>query len=261
MPHLNPHHTPARLDQLEQAAVDVWCARLEPPAEIEGLRDLLSADEQARAAEFHRERDALEFVGSRAMLRSILADYTDIPAKSISFIYGAAGKPALAEQGVRDDIRFNLSHAGGLVLCVVTHGREAGIDVEKIDARLASTAIGELVFSANEMARLLAAPAGYEAETFFTCWTRKEAYVKARGVGAALILPKLDLPPAPGGSMRCGDSEWTLLSFTPAPGYIAAVAVEGSEVDLRVREYRMPTAGFSDAPGGDRGNRAIHAGS
>jgi len=260
MPHPSPNRAPLLPSQLEHAVVDVWCARLEPSVDVQALRCLLSADEQARAARFRLDRHALEFAFGRAMLRRILASYTGIPAERISFVYGASGKPALAEQSAHHDIRFNLSHCAGLVLCVVARGREVGIDVEQIDVRLAGTAIAKFFFSANETAQLRAAPVGCAGETFFTCWARKEAYVKARGIGAALISPELDLPPAPATSVRCGATEWTLVSFTPAPGYVAAFAVEGDGVDLRFRECRMPKACFS-ARGEGRGNRAIHAGS
>lgn len=260
MPHPSLNHAPLLPNQLEQTVVDVWCARVERLVDVQALRCLLSADEQARAAQFRLDRHALEFTFGRAMLRSILASYTGTPAERISFVYGASGKPALAGQSVRDDIRFNLSHCAGLVLCIVARGREVGVDVEQIHGRLASTVIAELFFSANETARLRAAPVGCAAETFFTFWARKEAYVKARGIGAALILPELDLPTAPTTSVRCGGTEWTLISFTPAPGYVAAVAAEGGGVALRLCEYRMPKAGFSYAREG-RGNRTIHAGS
>jgi 4'-phosphopantetheinyl transferase len=260
MRHPSLDRAPLLPNQLKHAVVNVWCARLEPAVDIQALRCLLSADELARAAQFRLDRHALEFVFGRAMLRRILASYTGTPAERISFVYGASGKPALAEQNGGHDIRFNLSHCARLLLCIVAWGREVGIDVEEIDARLASRAIAKLFFSAKETARLRAAPVGCAAKTFFTCWTRKEAYVKARGIGVALILPELDLPAAPTTSVHCDGKEWTLVSFTPAPGYVAAIAVEGSGVDLRLREYRMPKAGFSDARGEDRGNRAIHAG-
>jgi 4'-phosphopantetheinyl transferase len=204
------------------------------------------------------------------MLRKSLSSYTGIPAECISFVYGSTGKPALAEQRGSYDIRFNLSHSGGLVVCVVaafpkTMGREVGIDVERIDRRLAGNAIAELYFSANEKALLRAASAERAAEVFFTCWTRKEACVKATGVGAAQILPELDLPAPPASSVCCGGTQWTLLSFKPAPGYVAAVALENKEgvgVHLHLSEYKMaiPKTGFAFAREEDRGNRAIYAG-
>jgi 4'-phosphopantetheinyl transferase len=260
MPHLISKRVPLLQNQLDHGVVYVWWARPEPSADGQAPRNLLSADEQTRAAQFRLERDALEFTFGRAMLRMILASYTGIPAECISFIYGASGKPAMAEQSACHDIRFNLAHCAGMVLCMVARGREVGIDVEQIDGR-ASTAMAELFFSANETARLRAAPVGCAAETFFTCWVRKEAYVKARGIGAALIVPELDLPPPPATSVRRDGTEWTLVSFTPAPGFIAAIAVQGGGVHLRLCEYRMPKAGSSDAPGEGRGNRAIYSGS
>lgn len=245
-------------NQLGKPFIDVWCARQEPSVDLQGLRCLLSADEQARAAQFRFGRHALEFAFSRAMLRMLLASYTGIPAGRISFSYGVSGKPALAGQSARHNIRFNLSHSAGMVLCIVARGREVGIDVERVDGRLASIAIAELFFSENERARLRAAPVGCAAEMFFNCWVRKEAYVKARGIAAALIVPELDLPPPPATSVRCGGTDWTLVSFTPAFGYVAAIAVEGGGVRLRLCEYRMPKARFCGARGEDSGNRTIH---
>src|SRR5206468_1160556 len=65
---------------------------------------------------------------------------------------------------------------------------------------------------------------------FFRCWTRKEAYVKARGHGLTLALDRFEVPLEPGATRviaSCLDdpsecSRWSLREIVPAPGYLGA---------------------------------------
>ncbi len=69
---------------------------------------------------------------------------------------------------------------------------------------------------------------------FFNCWTRKEAFLKALGHGLSHPLDCFDVSLAPGEPARIlrvkiapgGDSGWCLGSFSPSPGFVAAVVTE-----------------------------------
>jgi 4'-phosphopantetheinyl transferase len=216
--------------------VHVWRATLDQtPAQIQSFRHNLAADEQARAERFHFERDCGHFIVARGVLRAILGGYLKRAPESASFCYGAHGKPALAGESGADAIRFNVSHSHGIALYAVTRGREVGVDLERIRSNLAVAEIAERFFSRREVAMLRTLPTEEQREAFFRTWTRKEAYLKARGEGLSLPLDQFDVSLAPGepaailGTQPASSeaSRWSLQELAPAPGYVAALAVEG----------------------------------
>lgn len=227
--------------------VHVWQASLNlPPALMEAFRQILAADELARAARFVFERDRGHFIAARGMLRTLLGRYVNREPATLSFHYGANGKPALVGEGGEAAIRFNLSHSHGAGLYAFSRGREVGIDLERMRADLAIMEIARRFFSPAEAAMLSALPIEAQRQAFFRCWTGKEAYVKARGHGLSLPLDQLDMPLGPeeqgaGPGEPSEASRWTLQEFTPAPGYAAALAVEG-------RGWRLACWRWPDRP-------------
>lgn len=216
--------------------VHVWRARLDvPPTRAERLLGLLARDERERAERFHFQRDRDRFIAARGLLRSILGGYLNVEPGSLRFDYGARGKPSLAPEHNPEGLRFNVSHSQGVALFAVARGRELGVDVERVSARVACEEIAARFFSARESARLFELPEGLRAEAFFNCWTRKEAYIKARGEGLALPLDLFDVSLVPGEPAALLEnriapeevSRWSLLELTPWPRFAAAIAVEG----------------------------------
>ncbi len=224
----------ARQDELH-----VWCARLDPPESmVERHRRTLSSDEQARAAAFVFARDRRRFTVARAILRAILGRYLGVDAGRIGFCYGRRGKPALAGEG---SLRFNIAHSEDVALYVVARGAEVGIDVERVRAISDLGGIAERVFSRRERATLRALPPADTLEAFFRCWTRKEAWIKATGVGLAQPLHESDVADAA--------SPWTLLEpppiETPPPPYVATVAAPGAGWRLAAWLWEPSAPGLS----------------
>jgi 4'-phosphopantetheinyl transferase len=231
-----PWRTPPERLILGCDEVHVWRATLDqPPSQIQSFFSNLAADEQARAERLYFERDREHFIVARGVLRTVLGRYLNQVPECLSLLYGSYGKPALAGQTDGDAIRFNVSHSQGLALYAVTRGREVGIDLERMRSDLAVAEIAERFFSRREVAMLRTLPAEAQRQAFYRCWTRKEAYIKARGEGLSLPLDRFDVSLAPGepaailGS-RPDPSEafrWSLQELTPAPDYVAALAAEG----------------------------------
>jgi 4'-phosphopantetheinyl transferase len=216
--------------------VHVWRATLEQtPSQIQSFLHNLAADEQARAERFYFERDCEHFIVARGVLRAILGGYLNRAPACLSFCYSSHGKPALAGTSDGDAIRFSVSHSHGVALYAVTRDREVGIDLERIRFDLAVAEIAERFFSRREVAMLRTLPTEVQCQAFFRCWTRKEAYIKARSEGLSLPLDQFDVSLAPGESAAIlgtqpdpsEASRWSLQELTPAPGYVAALAVEG----------------------------------
>ena len=208
----------------------VWLADLDDAAAVEGAGEVLSEDERARAQRFVFDVHRRRFIAARAWLRRCLAERLGRPAASLRFEYGPVGKPALAGT---DRLRFNLSHSGRYALLAVTEGAEVGVDIEHVRPLSDMEALAERVFSAAERAALAAVPADRRVEAFFAGWTRKEAYIKARGEGIGM-LGAIEVALSPGQAprlVRVADrpdepERWSIEALSPVPGFAAAVCLQ-----------------------------------
>src|SRR5438874_10904429 len=184
---------PVRPWALPEGEVHVWRTSLERPAEtVRRMRSVLARDEQRRADRFRFERDRSRYIVGRALLRGLLARYLQTAPESLEFRYGEFDKPAL-----RAGPWFNLSHSGPIALYAFSGDGEIGIDLELDDADFARERIAERFFSPAEVAVLRSQPPAAQPRAFLTCWTRKEAFIKARGDGLSLALDSFDVTLAP----------------------------------------------------------------
>lgn len=246
---ITPIHSwypPPKLIVLGKDEVHIWRASLDLPASgIWSLQQTLSADERKRAKRLYFQRDQEHFIVARGLLRAILGRYLNMQPGQLRFCYNPNGKPSLDRAYGGDVLRFNLSHSHGLALYAVTHGREIGIDLERIRPEVTEQQTAERFFSPQEVAVLNTLPANIRTEAFFNCWTRKEAYIKARGEGLSAPLDNFEVSLAPGEVAALlsfkGDpqetSRWSLQELYPGPGYVAAIAVEGSHRRLKCWQW------------------------
>ena len=205
---------------------------------LDRLEPLLSEDEIARADRFVLPEVRKRFVAGRGLLRVLLAGHLGTDPSALAFCYGPHGKPAL--EGPPHRLSFNLSHSAHMVVCAVSRSGELGIDVERLRPAVKYEAIARRFFSPHETAALLALPPASRPRAFFACWTRKEAYIKAKGGGLTIPLSSFDVSLAPGepvALLRAADPDetrrWVLHELDPSPGFVAALAV-----DRRVKELR-----------------------
>jgi 4'-phosphopantetheinyl transferase len=215
---------------------------------VQALERILAQDERERADRYVRAEDRSRFIVGRGVLRTILGSYTGLDPDHLRFGYNPFGKPALAAAAEGQAIHFNVSHADGLALIAVTGAREVGVDVERIRPDLGTGEIAERFFSRVEVAALRALPAARRLEAFFACWTRKEAYLKARGEGLSLPLDRFDVslgPEQPAALLAVHDDpaeavRWSLRELVPGPDHVAALAVEGHMWHLRCWQWPDP---------------------
>jgi 4'-phosphopantetheinyl transferase len=230
--------------------VHVWRAILDQPQDcIARFMRVLSLDERARADKFHFEADRKRHIIGRGLSRRLLGHCLGRPANELKFEYNEFGKPSLAA-GLYPPLQFNVSHSGELVLVALTLGRALGIDVERMQRDMAKEEIAARFFSPNECRALAALAPDMQCAAFFACWTRKEAYLKARGDGLSLPLDGFDVAFAPGEEPRLLETRhdpaearrWTMHAFNPGHGCKAALAVEGVEWKLKCWDW--PSAGL-----------------
>ena len=194
----------------------------------------LSAAEQQRAQRFHFQRDRTRFIVAHGILRRLLSRYVGCAPADLAFQDNAYGKPALHDAYGGTRVCFNMSHSYDLAVYAITRGRAVGIDVERLRDGVASQEIAARFFSQQEIATLRALPTAIQQHAFFLCWTRKEAYIKARGQGLSLPLSQFDVSLTPGEPAallrtREGPEEtarWSLFTLEPFIGAVAALAVE-----------------------------------
>lgn len=228
--------------------VHVWRFALDLDAPLfDCLHETLAEDERRRAARFHFEKDRRHFIAGRGGLRFLIGAYLRRQPKEIRFAYGNQGKPRLANEDNAEDFRFNLSHSHGLALLAVTRGREIGVDVERLrDMERDGEPLAERFFSPTEAAALRSLPPEQRREAFFSCWTRKEAYIKAKGQGLSLPLDQFDVSLRPGEAAALlatrfdpADAQhWSMQNLRPGAEYVAALVVEGHSWRLWCGDWR-----------------------
>jgi 4'-phosphopantetheinyl transferase len=227
--------------------VHVWLVRLGREAtRLACFYETLTSDELSRAASHHFKKDRDHFVVTRGVLRAILGCYLGVDPGLLSFCYSSSGKPSLTLEFGGDWLRFNVSHSCQLALIAVAYSRDVGVDVEWLRTEAATSDIAEHNFSRGEISRLCLLPVEKQVEGFFNCWTRKEAYIKARGEGLCMPLDKFEVSVDPGEPPRllrtdgdaCEPFRWSMRSLDAGSGYAAAVVAEGQ--DWRLRCWRWP---------------------
>ena len=168
----------------------------------------------------------------------------------IRFVYNAFGKPDVSPKSSKR-LTLNLSHSAGLALIAIARASNVGVDLEYIRARSDYADIARHFFSASEVDYLTALPNRLYAEAFFSCWTKKEAYLKACGEGLAIPLNSFSVPLTTDPAHTPADlyvaskdiapaKHWSLYTLRPAPGYAGALAIEGSGWRLSQWQWRMP---------------------
>jgi 4'-phosphopantetheinyl transferase len=234
------NHSPDVID-LGAGEAHVWRSSLDQNAEvIASLAALLSQDERQRVARYHRSVDRDRFIAGRGILRKIISAYLALAPCKLRFTYDEYGKPAVSDDQNDRAINFNLSHSGELALCAVTRGRVVGIDIEYVREDFATLDIAERFFSKDEVAALESLPMEQRTRGFFNCWSRKEAFIKAKGMGVSYPLDRFTVSLAPGLTPALlkvdGDEReamrWKMYELKPGAGYVAALIVAQPPVTL-----------------------------
>ncbi len=234
--------------ELGEGEVWVWAAALDlDENRLRALDGVLSSDERERAGRFVVPLHGKRFVAARGILRTILASYAGTEPAKIGFSYSARGKPFLSAASGRIDIRFNVSHAADRALIAVTKGREIGVDIESIRERAFDAEVVRRFFSPREGVEIRSMSEAARAGMFATFWARKEACIKASGLGLSFPLASFDVSGeareprvvVSGGDAAEGERSWTLVDVEAVPGFAAACAVEGAGLNVIRREFRF----------------------
>jgi 4'-phosphopantetheinyl transferase len=202
------------------------------------MRGLLSTEERAVADSLDSADRRRAYIAAHALLRVILSNYAGVAPNELIFRYGRRGKPELASPA--QDIQFNMSHSRDMVLVAVARGRRVGVDIEHVDEPGDVRRIAARFLSPRDRDAIEQLPAARQRDAFLRCWTRKEAYMKARGDGISRPLDDFDVVedddaarvrPRMAANPNEGDA-WALADVATPRGFMAAIAVEGRDFEF-----------------------------
>lgn len=212
--------------------VHVWSWALEPAAvDLAVQLEILDGQERERMERFHFAPDRARYAFAHANLRTILGSYLHQPAASVRFRTNKFGKPELEDSDPSSSFHFNLSHCRTIALLAVANAGPVGVDVEEV--RPIEPEVADTSFSANERLQLSKLRGDAWLAGFYRCWTRKEAILKAEGVGLSHALDSFDVSLGPKAELletrKPFSYPWRLHELFPSEGTIGTVATTHSD--------------------------------
>jgi 4'-phosphopantetheinyl transferase len=206
--------------------VAIW--RVDVPADAVVPSEVVGLAQRERAVRMRDRLEALCFLASHAVLRSVLAFELGRSQKGLELTADEFGKPRLPG----DALRFNMSRSGSSVLVGISAADEIGVDIEAIRELPEQENLAQTHLSGREYESWRGRSAALPEAAFLEFWTRKEACVKAAGIGLAMPFGRIDVasgvqqqPVAV--SFRFGLRDWKaqVVSLPMPSGLVAAAAV------------------------------------
>lgn len=229
--------------ELLKSEIHVFKANLEIGLNLENhFWKILTEEEKKRADRFRFPIHRAYFIAGRGILRQLLGRYLTILPQDLQFEYGPQGKPFLTHFL---DFQFNISHSKNHILLAFSKKNTIGIDVEVINPKIEFDIIAPRFFSKNEATTLLALPIEEQPAVFYNCWTRKEAFIKAKGGGLSIPLDQFEVTLLPEDEPKLlainwameEVENWYLYSFFLEENVVGALIVEGKTEEIRYFEF------------------------
>ena len=227
--------------------IDIWRADLD--AETPSLLHVLSPEELAKSAKFREEIHRNRYIRAHGLQRLLISRYTAIAPHLISLSANAFGKPLLDDDQNTLGLQFNMSHSGGMAAYAFSLDCNIGVDIEQLRSDDDLIALAHRYFARAEYEELCGLPASHRMQHFFQLWTRKEAYIKAKGSGLSIDLLREPTPAAKAivynnvGQEAAGNILVFDMDF--CGGYAGAVALESDSEKRSMRlSYRDWTWSF-----------------
>lgn len=232
---------------LEFGQIHVWYIKLNGAGQIcdrndHWLTQFLSQEELEKSRRFVRKSDRTRYAMSHIALRMILAHYLSLAPAAIRFTCNSFGKPSLLafEEGSHP-INFNLSHSGSYAIVAISRQGQLGVDIEKICAHHDIELLVNTYFSLTERQMFRLLPEDVHMLEFFRIWTRKEAFIKALGMGFSFPLSDFDvtvMPDVMPGILHISDSSydvtnWSVFNLKPKNPYVGSLVSWGEYMDVR----------------------------
>jgi 4'-phosphopantetheinyl transferase len=224
--------------------VAVWIARVSQARDsLIFLEPCLDSRDRERAARFRLPEDRARFVLGRGLLRKCLGHYLQLTPETIELAYTDRHRPIFPHD---ETVQFSISHSHDLVAFALTAGARVGIDLEYVQPKWDLPELAKRIFSEEELQTFQALPGHETPSAFFRAWTRKEAYLKARGEGITEGLRQISVPFGPEeiGSIRDTRDEsaartWRLLALPVPADYMGSLACDDAGKRLECSFVRL----------------------
>jgi 4'-phosphopantetheinyl transferase len=199
--------------------------------------EILDPDERLRAARLPGQKQRDAFTAAHALVRTALSAYGRRSPEEWRFAISPQGRPSVLDAG---DLSFSLTHAGSDAAVAIAAGAALGLDLEPVPSERDALPIARRFFTETEQEWLSGLPPGDRCAGFAALWTVKEAVLKARGCGLTESLSSVEVEMDPSGRLvevRAPGGPWALRSWSPRPGWFAALAVP-MDAGLQVATFR-----------------------
>jgi len=234
----------------------VFAEQIREPSLLGSYRRLLTPEERAQEVRFRDPRDQHRYLLTRALVRTTLSRYVDLPPESWRFVPDEFGRPHIATEGVQaSDLSFNIAHTRDTIVLGIARGRALGVDVEGC-AGTAPLEVARRYFSESEADALYALSGTAQHRRFFEYWTLKEAYIKARGKGLSMPLDQFgfDIDDSPAlrfwarPSLDPTPQVWRFWQLTIGDAQLVAVCAQHTPPKTDISSARVVVPGISDEP-------------
>ncbi|MCF7851782.1 MAG: 4'-phosphopantetheinyl transferase superfamily protein [Simkaniaceae bacterium] len=190
---------------------------------LELFQNILSEKEWERASNYKFKRDRHRFIATRGSLRVLLSRELNVDPKRIEIFSNPFGKPEVK------GMHFNVSYSHEKSLIAISSYGPIGIDIECCHPKVWSKSAEDFLFSDAEKSHSSILLENERKKYFLSVWTKKEAWVKAMGIGLTDHLNRLDTE-----DLQC---EWTFHPLQLEDPYIAHLATTREEANVRCCNY------------------------
>ncbi|HEV3272139.1 MAG TPA: 4'-phosphopantetheinyl transferase superfamily protein [Candidatus Methylacidiphilales bacterium] len=221
---------PHRREHLAGSMI-VWIAQVSKARDsLVFLEPCLDGRDRERAARFRFAEDRARFVLGRGLLRKCLGRYLEQTPETIELATTDRGRPVLPHD---ETVQFSISHTHDLVAVALTADARIGIDLEHMKLPPDLPDLAKRILSEEDFQAFQALPGSETPAAFYRAWTRKEAYLKARGEGIAEGLRQISvsLGPEKTGVIRdardkTAEQTWRLLALPVPADYVGSLACD-----------------------------------
>jgi len=205
---------------------------------IDFYQNLLSLQEKEKIHNIYLKENKKKYIITHGVLRYILSLYVDINPSEINFFYNIHSKPYLDIEQNKNSINFNLSHSDNIVIYAIVKNDELGVDIEKIRSNINIDKLAKRYFSQKELTLFENISENKKVKTFFSIWTKKESYLKAKSLGISSPLCEIDVSSNLIKNNNDENDLWKFESLKINSKYVATLAIQNKDYSIEYFHFR-----------------------